>query len=47
MSFASPWITLPITTWPMLAGSTAARATASRMASAPSRVAGSSFSAPP
>jgi len=39
MSLASPWITLPITTWPTLAGSTFARATASLMATAPRRVA--------
>ena len=30
MSFASVWITLPITHWPISAGSTFARATASR-----------------
>ena len=29
MSFASPWITLPITTWPTLSGATFERATAS------------------
>ena len=47
MSFASPWITLPITTWPTRAGSIFARASASRMATAPSFVAANSFSAPP
>ena len=44
MSRASPWITLPITTWPTLAGSIFARETASLMAMAPSLVAGISFS---
>ena len=43
MSRASPWITLPITTWPTLAGSIFARATASLMAIEPSLVAGKSF----
>ena len=47
MSLASPWITLPMTTWPTLAGSTLARATASRIAIAPSFVGATSFSAPP
>ena len=47
MSFASPWITLPMTTWPTRAGSTFARATASLIAIAPSFVAAISFSAPP
>ena len=40
-------MTLPITTWPTLAGSTLARATASLMAIAPSLVGGKSLSAPP
>jgi hypothetical protein len=44
MSRASPWITLPITTWPTRAGSTFARATASLIAIAPSFVAGTSLS---
>jgi hypothetical protein len=47
MSFASPWITLPMTTWPILAGSIFALATASLIAVAPSFVAANSFSAPP
>ncbi len=47
MSRASPWITLPITTWPMLAGSMPARATASLIAIAPSFVGGTSLSDPP
>jgi hypothetical protein len=47
MSFASPWITLPITTCPTLAGSTLARDSASLMAIAPSRVGAISLKAPP
>ncbi len=47
MSRASPWITLPITTWPTVAGSTLARASASLIAIAPSFVGARSFSAPP
>ena len=47
MSFASPWMTLPITTWPMLSGATFERATASLIAVAPSRVAANSLSEPP
>ena len=47
MSRASPWITLPITTWPTLAGSAFALASASRMAIAPSLVGGTSLNAPP
>jgi hypothetical protein len=47
MSRASPWITLPITTWPTVAGSIFARATASLIAIEPSFVAGKSFSVMP
>ena len=47
MSRASPWITLPITTCPTLAGSAFALASASRMAIAPSLVGGTSLNAPP
>ena len=47
MSRASPWITLPTTTWPTSAGSTFARATDSLMTAAPSAVGATSFSAPP
>jgi hypothetical protein len=47
MSRASPCTTLPSTTWPTVAGSILARATASLIAIVPSWVAGTSFSAAP
>ncbi len=47
MSFASPWMTLPKTTWPTLAGSTFARETASLTQIAPSAVGATSLSEPP
>ena len=47
MSRASPWITLPITTWPTLAGSTFALPSASRIAIEPSLVGATSLNAPP
>jgi hypothetical protein len=47
MSFASVWITLPNTHWPIRAGSTFERATASRTTRAASSVGGMSFSEPP
>ncbi len=47
MSRASPWITLPITTWPTLAGSMPARVTASLIAMAPSLVGAMSLNEPP
>ncbi len=47
MSRASPWITLPITTWPTVAASISARVMASLIAIEPSLVGGMSLKAPP
>ena len=47
MSFASPWITLPNTTCPTVAGSIFARETASFTLIAPSLVGATSLSDPP
>ena len=47
MSFGSVWITLPITHWPISAGSAFARAIASRTTRAPRSVGARSFRLPP
>ena len=47
MSCGSVWMTLPKTTWPTSAGSTPARATASRATGAARSVGGMSFETPP